>query len=330
MPKNYNRVNRRRQFKLNWKPSPFDSRDYKFSERFTLPPTLPDKADVNSLIPEVWDQQSYGSCVFHGTGMNVLYVSREQNREIDPSRLFLYYVTRELEGTLNEDSGAYVRDAFKMLSKVGVCKESTWPYSKDMFMKPSDIAYKEATQTLGVQYHKLNNTSLSELQSCIALGKPFVMGFTVYNSFMYGNWKDTMPLPKKGEQILGGHCVIAVSYDNSRQAFRMKNSWSKNWKDGGYFWMPYSFITNPNECDDFWVLEKVSDLQVPEPTPTPTPTPVPTDTFKSGLKKILTKPNLIKMSEPLIVKIGKELGVETNLVLTKNQNIDLVWNNLAS
>lgn len=323
MPKNYNRVNRRRQYKLNWKPSPFDKRDYKFSERFTLPPTLPDKADINSLIPEVWDQGDRGSCVFHGTGMNVLYVSREQKREIDPSRLFLYYITREFEGSLNEDSGAYVRDAFKMLNKVGVCKESTWPYSKDMFMKPSDIAYKEATQTLGIQYHKLNNTSISELQSCIALGKPFVMGFTVYKSFM-GNWKDTMPLPKKGEQMLGGHCVIAVAYDNSKQAFRMKNSWSKDWKDNGYFWMPYSFITNPNECDDFWVLEKISDLQTPNP-----PSPQPTG-FKQGLKNILTKPDLIKMSEPLIVKMGKELGINTDLVLTKNQNIDLVWNHLAS
>ena len=139
-----------------------------------------------------------------------------------------------------------------------------------------------------------------------------------------GNWKDTMPLPKKGEQMLGGHCVIAVAYDNSKQAFRMKNSWSKDWKDNGYFWMPYSFITNPNECDDFWVLEKISDLQTPNPQ-----VPQPTG-FKQGLKNILTKPDLIKMSEPLIVKMGKELGIKTDLVLTKNQNIELVWNHLAS
>ena len=177
MPKNYNRVNRRRQYKLNWKPSLLTSETTSFQKDLHLPPTLPDKADINSLIPEVWDQGIEVRVFFMEQEMNVLYVSREQKREIDPSRLFLYYITREFEGSLNEDSGAYVRDAFKMLNKVGVCKESTWPYSKDMFMKPSDIAYKEATQTLGIQYHKLNNTSISELQSCIALGKPFVMGF---------------------------------------------------------------------------------------------------------------------------------------------------------
>ena len=79
-----------------------------------------------------------------------------------------------------------------------------------------------------------------------------------------------------------------------------------------------------NDTDDYWCIDEIKIEDQPNP-----PSPQPTG-FKQGLKNILTKPDMIKMSEPLIVKMGKELGIKTDLVLTKNQNIDLVWNHLAS
>ena len=68
-------------------------------------------------------------------------------------------------------------------------------------------------------------------------------GFTVcvFQSFIL-NFKSYMPLPKRKRKILGGHDVLL--YDDSKQAFRMLNSWGKDWGDNGLFWMPYSFITN--------------------------------------------------------------------------------------
>ena len=38
-----------------------------------------------------------------------------------PSRLFIYYNEREIEGTINEDSGAMIRDGIKSVNKQGVC-----------------------------------------------------------------------------------------------------------------------------------------------------------------------------------------------------------------
>jgi len=40
-----------------------------------------------------------------------------------------------------------------------------------------------------------------------------------------------------------GHALIAVGYDDSRKAFRIQNSWSRKWADGGYAWFSYDYWT---------------------------------------------------------------------------------------
>lgn len=296
---------------LNWKPSPIDERDFKFNLNFPLLSLeeLSPFADLSSSIPEIWDQEDIGACTCFSTGMSVLFQSKVQNRPIDPSKLFLYYNVRKLEGTINEDSGAYIRDVFKTLNKEGVCKEQTWPYITSKFTDlPDSNAYGEALQTLGTKYHSLNNSVL-ELKNCIAQGRPFVFGFNVYSSFMYGSWTSIMPIPKPNEGLLGGHAVLAVGYDDSKQAFKIKNSWGKSWKEGGYFWMPYSFITS-NQCDDFWTLEGISELT---PTPTPDPTPVPVGCL-DPLKLFTSFKELKTFSKAFLFRLADQMGLSPEKV----------------
>lgn len=307
---------------LNWKKEPEDSRDFKFSDTFKVSPRtmLPMTSSVEGLIPDIWDQLNIGSCVAFSTDMELLYQSRIQNREINPSKLFTYYITRDYEGTVDEDSGCYIRDAFKCLNKTGVCKEETWPYIESKFkVKPPDIAYQEASKTILTTYHKLDNTRLEELKTCIAeLKKPFVFGFNVYTSFMYGNWSSIMPIPNKAkESILGGHAIIAVAYDDNKQAFKIKNSWGKDWKEGGSFWMPYSFITS-QECSDFWVIEQISDSVQPKPID---PTVDIRKIFKS-------KKDLDSISKVYIVRIGQFFNLGVDINFTKKKNLDIVSNYL--
>ncbi len=64
-------------------------------------------------------------------------------------------------------------------------------------------------------------------------------------------------MPKKKEKVLGGHAVMAVGYDDNREAVIVRNSWGKEWGDKGYFYMPYAYITNSHLCDDFWTIRIV-------------------------------------------------------------------------
>ena len=50
---------------------------------------------------------------------------------------------------------------------------------------------------------------------------------------------------------------MAVGYDDSQRVFIVRNSWGTGWGVKGYFYMPYSYITSGNLCDDFWTIRVV-------------------------------------------------------------------------
>ena len=129
-----------------------------------------------------------------------------------PSRLFIYYNERVIEGTVNTDAGAMLRDGIKTVAKQGACPEPMWPYLIAGFKtKPSAACYAEGAKHTAVSYQRLVQ-SLSQMQGCLASGYPFVFGFTVYESFETNTVARTghVPMPASGEHVLGGHAVCAV------------------------------------------------------------------------------------------------------------------------
>ena len=226
MPKNYNRVNKRRQYKLNWKPSPFDPRDFK-SERHNrvVGQILP----AEFMLPRVsvYDQKNLGSCTSNSGCLCYKFEAFQLNKSVEPSRLFLYYNTREIEGTVNEDSGAYIRDVFKALNKRGLCEEKYFPYVESTFKnKPSQEAYDNGLKYQTVKYTAVPK-DLTQIKQTIYSGAVVSFGFTVYSSF-FGSWDRStgvMPIPKKGERIEGGHATSLIGWSDSKKCFIVQNSW---------------------------------------------------------------------------------------------------------
>ena len=97
------------------------------------------------------------------------------------------------------------------------------------------------------------------MKGCLASGYPFVFGFTVYESFESQPVAQTgvVPMPAPKEQVLGGHAVLAVGYDDSRQCFIVRNSWGPGWGMQGYCYMPYLYLTDHNLASDFWTVRLV-------------------------------------------------------------------------
>src|SRR5438034_464881 len=79
---------------------------------------------------------------------------------------------------------------------------------------------------------------------------PFVFGFTVYQNFPFDTATGVVPMPSG--DVLGGHAVLAVGYDDERHGFIFRNSWSKAWGNGGYGVMPYAYLLDSDLSDDFW------------------------------------------------------------------------------
>jgi C1A family cysteine protease len=99
------------------------------------------------------------------------------------------------------------------------------------------------------------------MKSCLADGYPFAFGFTVYSAFEGAQVAKTgilkMPDLKK-EEVVGGHAVLAVGYDDTKKAILVRNSWGASWGLKGYFWMPYAYISNAKLASDFWTIRGVT------------------------------------------------------------------------
>lgn len=249
---------------FGWKPELPDLRDVLYqSPRIISALSLPSSVDLTKLCPPVYDQGSLGSCVANAIGAAYQIAQTKQGKQSKmPSRLFIYYNARVLIGTTKYDSGSTLRDGIKTVAKQGVALEELWPYNIPQFTKkPTIKVYNAATKALVTSYSKLTNTNLNQLKSCLAEGFPFVFGFTVYDYFESQEMAKTgeLKLPNISENVLGGHAVIAVGYDDAKQSFLVRNSWGSKWGINGYFWMPYTYITNPKLASDFWTIRIVTN-----------------------------------------------------------------------
>lgn len=246
------------QNRYGWRRDLPDPRDHIISltheEQTTV---LPDHFSLRDHMPDLYDQGELGSCTANAIAGCVQYQQlREKEAEGSniPSRLFIYWNERKLEGTVDYDAGAAIRDGMKVIGTLGAPPESDWPYDISKFTEtPPDSAFSDATKYTA-KYGRVIQSAHS-LQASVYYKRPVVFGFTVFESFETIGSDGIMPLPKiNQEQVLGGHAVVIVGYKfiNDQLYFEVRNSWGPNWGDNGYFWMPAQYAISPDYCDDFW------------------------------------------------------------------------------
>lgn len=246
--------------RYGWVPDLPDHRDQLYSAPVTALQTLPARTDLTPKCPPVYDQGQLGSCTANAIGGAIEFDHLKQKLpDVVPSRLFIYYNERAMEGTVGSDSGAQIRDGIKSVAKQGVCTEPMWPYNIAKFKtKPPQKCYAAGLKDKIVLYQRLVPT-LNQLRGCLASGYPFVFGFTVYDSFESPAVAKSghAPMPAPNEKAIGGHAVLGVGYDDGQQWFIIRNSWGPNWGLKGYFTLPYAYVTDNQLADDFWTIRLV-------------------------------------------------------------------------
>ncbi len=245
--------------KYHWMKDKLDTRDYAYTVSNI---THPNSIDLRAHCSAIDDQGQIGSCTGHGIAAAIEYLNIKAGKPLEISRLFVYYYERLIEGTINSDSGAQIRDGIKATYTYGAPNEALWPYNVAKFKtKPTLSAINDAAKRKVTLYERA-----ADFNACIdalANGFPVVIGFSVYSSFESDAVAKTgvMPYPNiKTEQALGGHCVLIVGYDNTSQRFIVRNSWGSGWGDKGYFTMPYQVIQNTQMSSDFWVIKAVNSV----------------------------------------------------------------------
>ncbi len=243
-----------------WHPSTPDHNDIPYALPLDLPGTLPATVDNRGFCHPVRDQENAGACTgFSSTGM----LAYDRNRQgLDPfpySELYIYYKTRLAEGTEDSDAGATNRDTIKTALKIGVCSEALWPYDTTKVTEdPPTACDASAILHRAVQYQRITH-SLHLMQSVLYKQNTFIAGIGVYPSFESNAVAQSgmVPMPKKGEHLLGGHSILVCGYADDKQVFICQNSWGVTWGDHGFFYLPYAYLISSKYSDDFWCIQTV-------------------------------------------------------------------------
>ena len=147
--------------RYGWRPDSPDMRDYLLAVEPAK--VLPRSVSLRRQMPPVYDQGQLGSCTANSIGAILEFNEFKQAEDgaATPSRLFIYYNERAMEGTVTQDSGAEIRDGIKSVAQVGAPPETDWPYVITRFAKkPSAKAYRDALKHEAIRYARVPQTEM--------------------------------------------------------------------------------------------------------------------------------------------------------------------------
>jgi C1A family cysteine protease len=228
--------------------------------------TSPEKQVVSfslaSKVTIILDQGNLGSCVSNAFAQ---YIHTNTSNNVLISRLYHYYTGRLLSGLSNlEDTGLDIRTACTIISSVGACPESTWPYNVSKFSKMPPITAFQGSKYFKSYSYSFITQNLTSIQKYLTTtNSPIIFGINVYSSFMtnaVGN-NGIVPMPNKNtETYQGGHCMLIVGFNNTTQKFLCVNSWGNAWGcnanggttgSRGFCLMPFNYILDSTLSSDF-------------------------------------------------------------------------------
>lgn len=244
--------------RYGWLRDHLDSRDRKFS--VGEPIALPASVDLRTsgFMPPVYDQLQVGSCTANAISAAIDHERKKQGEAwLTPSRLFIYFNERSMEGTVASDSGAEIRDGIKSVASQGVCPESEWAYiddGKQFAATPTPTCYTDAVKVEALQYASVPQDAVS-IKTVLAQGRPVVFGISVYDAFESDEVAKTglVPMPGPNDAPIGGHAICIVGFDDAKSLFTFRNSWG-DWADAGYGFLPYAYVLDSSLASDFWVI----------------------------------------------------------------------------
>lgn len=217
-----------------------------------LPPIrVPDKVDYTPAMTPVRDQGDEGTCVAFASAVGVKEYedTKEYKKYIELSPRYLYSLCKKNDGSPDTE-GTYPRVAMKMLLNYGVSLESYWPYKPHQKDHPKSGADKVAKTYRIKAYARLSG--IDEMKRSLLVNGPFLAGIEVFASWFADSVTKTgaVPMPKKNDELKGGHGICIMGYDDPKKLFKFKNSWSVEWGDKGYGYLPYGYLER--YCSDAW------------------------------------------------------------------------------
>ena len=228
----------------------FDTKheEVKFNETYTPKDVTEKSVSLREYFTKVKDQGEMGACTVFAIASIYEYILKKNSQEqYDLSEAFVYYNVRHLDGKELEDTGSSYQDVIMSIGEQGICTEELHPYTSLLSDKPSTEAYldgerRRITKALNV------NIEEKDIKSAIQEGYPVAVSLKLYDSF--NSSTSGFIVRPTAEEIksadFGYHAMVIVGYSDDTKFFLVRNSWGENFGEGGYCYIPYSYICDPD------------------------------------------------------------------------------------
>ncbi|GHV65754.1 hypothetical protein FACS1894199_07300 [Bacteroidia bacterium] len=235
---------------------------------------LPTVVSLESKLPPVGDQAEYGTCVAWATGYGLKTTLNaiekgwsasdlaKTSNQISPKDLWMC-IPSSKKGS--KCGGTNFEPAFDAMISNSVASLGTVPYTS--LGSCSGSPKGESAQSKLANYRKIaakeTNTGMTvdNFKKYLASGRPVAIGAKLGDRFM--SWNSAAVLSSDTYNNPGmdhaNHAMVLIGYDDSKNAFRVRNSWGEVWGDRGNIWVDYTFFCK-NFCFAAFVAQNVVSI----------------------------------------------------------------------
>lgn len=219
---------------------------------------LPERIDLRGMCSPVEDQGLIGSCAANAVVGALEYHQRLSGQAVtDLSRLYVYYNARKIGGTVSQDAGTFIHHVMASVLAFGACPERMWPYQQAMWAtEPVQSCYEVAERFGAISYARTDQGLGSKV--AVANGLPVVFGVSLPTQMLQVEARETGKIESpRGNWLApsGGHAMLIVGYDETRQSWLVRNSWGADWgPEDGHLWIPYDVMAHYSHPHAFWTI----------------------------------------------------------------------------
>jgi len=210
-------------------------------------PSMLSRYSLEAYCPEIGDQGDVGSCVgWAATYYGFTIVKRIEFGQDYPvfsplstyNRYCFFYHKNPCYG------GAQIDGSLEVLKKYGspLLSDYTLP---NCAHDPDKTKYQDRL----FDYDHLQHKNVNQIKAAISKNRPVVIGMNVYAGGK-GNSLNTKFLDSNGvikienfnsDYAVAGHAMCIIGYDDELGggAFKLVNSWGKEWGKSGFCWLRY-------------------------------------------------------------------------------------------
>lgn len=162
------------------------------------------------------------------------------------SVMYGYVRSRQLEGTYNDDPtiGCWPITSLRIDRGWGNPGEERWPYNGSAeSWPPKEPAHidKYAKENRIFAYQRVRSVGECK-EAMFRLKAGGILVSVDITKSWFNAINGEIPLPKTEDEIIAGHGILMIGYDDRTKRFRFVNSWGVDWGDKGYGYLPYEYF----------------------------------------------------------------------------------------